>query len=153
MSQEPTSNLQDTLLITMPLRIYLETAWGFRERATVIREIGEVIIKIDPKETICHVEFNESTPDVATVWQIKAWREDYQRLTKLRQECEKERLVSALTRELVVKLVSVMSTHVLTMSMDDERRELMAKKLIDKKSWAGIRNLGVDCSELEEILK
>jgi hypothetical protein len=28
----------------------------------------------------------------------------------------------------------------------------MESKLIEKKSWTGIRNLGVDCSELEDVM-
>jgi hypothetical protein len=153
-SQETTpSNINATqILITIPLQLYVDIACGFKERAIVDRVIGETIIRLDPKETITHVEFNEDIPNVASVWRIAEWRKDYQRLTKLRQECERERLISALTRELIVKLTTVMKSHVLTMTMDDERRELMARKLIEKKSWTGIRNLGVDCSELEDVM-
>jgi hypothetical protein len=140
------------ILITIPLHIYLAASWGFRERCVLDRAIGETILRLDPKETICHVEFNENTPNVVTVWKTKEWKEDYHRITKLRQDCERERLISALTRELIVKLTTVMSTHPLTMAMDDERKEKMARKLISKQSWAGIRNLGVDCSELEDVM-
>lgn len=156
MSSETTpqqSSQQSQILITIPLSLFIDLACGFRERATLDRVIGETIIRLDPRESLCHIEFNETTPNVCTLWRIAEWRRDYQRLTKLRAECERERLISALTRELIVKLVTVMSSHVLTMTMDDERKELMAKKLIDKRSWQGIRNLGVDCSELEDAYK
>ncbi len=115
-------------------------------RAIIDRVDGEIIKLVDPNERYCHVEF---TSDAAEVWELKEWRNCYERkLVK-----DKLRELEAEAREKTAVYIDKLATAIAELCPMMEEGQLLelARELIRRKAYVKAAELGVEIPR-EELL-